>query len=357
MNRKTIYVVMAAMIMAMATAAWSQTATVNGKIKSGDKPVPEAQITFTAVTNGKIYKVKADKSGNFTLLGIVRGDYDMTVSDASGKTIFQQKRTVGAGGDTDTIEIDVSTVVSKEEREKVEASNTKIKNVNALIEQYQKAVAEKNWAAAEPIIKQMIEADPNRWEFYQALGNAQISQQEYADAAASFQKAIDMAQGVVSGSIPKDPKNPSTDPVKAKSALGPMLTSQGNALLKMGKPAEGIAAFTKAAELDPNPGTAYFNLCATQYNTGNIDGALAACDKAIAADPQKADAYFIKGSLLFGTSVADKDGKVKAPAGTDETLKKYLELAPEGPHAADVKQMLEFIGSKVETTFKSGKKK
>jgi tetratricopeptide (TPR) repeat protein len=245
---------------------------------------------------------------------------------------------------------------------------------------------EKNWKDAEPILKQMVAAEPNRWEFYQALANAQVSmgdyyqsmasgkarppetdqrkpeeyaelsQKEYEDAIASYQKGVEVAQSVVSGTLPKDPRNPSTDPVKAKAGMGQMLGGQGNAYLKVKKSKEAVESFTKAAEMDPNPAVAYFNLCATQYNTGNTDGALAACDKAIAADPNKADAYYIKGSLMVGQGTMDKDNKVKVPAGTEEALKKYLALAPDGAHAADVKQMLEFIGSKVETTYKTRKK-
>ena len=47
--------------------------------------------------------------------------------------------------------------------------------------------------------------------------------------------------------------------------------------------------------MDPNPGTAYFNLCATLYNQGDMQGAISAFDRAITADPLKTDAYFIKG--------------------------------------------------------------
>src|SRR5256885_4369493 len=54
-----------------------------------------------------------------------------------------------------------------------------------------------------------------------------------------------------------------------------MLTNEGNAYLKLHKNTEAVAAFTKAASMDPNPGVAYFNLCATQYNAGNSEGALA----------------------------------------------------------------------------------
>jgi hypothetical protein len=42
--------------------------------------------------------------------------------------------------------------------------------------------------------------------------------------------------------------------------------------------------------------------------------------------------------------------------GTAEALNKYLELAPEGLHANNAKQMLEYIGFKVESTYKGRKK-
>ncbi len=63
----------------------------------------------------------------------------------------------------------------------------------------------------------------------------------------------------------------------------------------------GLAAYNKAAALSPNPVVAYFNICATLYNIGQPAAkTVAACVKAIAADPKKADAYFVKGSSLYG---------------------------------------------------------
>jgi hypothetical protein len=78
-------------------------------------------------------------------------------------------------------------------------------------------------------------------------------------------------------------------------------------------------------------------------NLHDVQRALPACDKAIAADPHRADAYFIKGSLLMGESSKDAAGKTVAPAGAAEALHKYLELAPTGPHASDVRQMLALL--------------
>jgi len=250
--------------------------------------------------------------------------------------------------------------VSKEEIEKIKAQNAKAEGINALIAQYQAAATAKDWKAAIPPLQGMTTADPSRWEYFQALGNAQLNEGQYEEAAQSYDQGIKVAEGYVSGATPKDPKNPNSDPLKAKAGIGQMLTNEGSAYLKLKKNPEAIAAYTKAADMDPNPGTAYFNLCATQYNTGNTEGALAACDKAIAADPNRADAYFIKGSLLIASSSADKDGKISAPPGTAEALNKYLQLQPDGQHAADVKQMLQYIGSKFESSYKSektGKKK
>jgi len=44
-----------------------------------------------------------------------------------------------------------------------------------------------------------------------------------------------------------------------------------------------------------------------------------------------------------------------AVPGTAESLNKYLELAPNGPHAASAKELLTSIGAKIETNFQKKK--
>jgi tetratricopeptide (TPR) repeat protein len=240
---------------------------------------------------------------------------------------------------------------TKEQIEEMAKQNERARNQNALIKQAMEAMAAKNWQAAVAPLQQLIADDPDNWQYRSAMGDVQFGLGAYDQAVAAYEKGIGLAQGA-----PDDAKNP-TEVLKKKAAIGKMLTQQGNAYLKLRKNTEATAAFTKAASLDPNPATAYFNLCATQYNVGNVQGALDACSKAIAADPNKADAYFIKGSLLIGESKTDSSGKLMAPPGAAESLKRYLELAPNGAHANDVKQMLSFIGSNVDTTYKKGKGK
>jgi tetratricopeptide (TPR) repeat protein len=370
MKTKSIFTLLAAVVLALSGhAAWSQATLTRaeGKVTNAGKPVPDVQVVLTYQDNGKQSKVKTDKNGAFYFIGLTRGAYTVEVFNATGQSLYQKKNQTltGEGGAVDHLDIDTAgeggnagqPKVTAAEVEAIKAQNAKATSINALINQYNAALTAKNWADAIPPLQAMIASDPTRWDYIQALGNMQSNAEQYEDAVQSYEKGIQVAQGYVSGATPKDPKNPITEPAKAKAGVGQMLASEGNAYLKLKKNPEAIAAYTKSAELDPNPGMAYFNICATQYNNGNTEGALAACDKAIAADPNKADAYFIKGSLLIASSSLDKEGKVIAAPGTSDALNKYLELAPDGAHANDVKQMLTYIGSKVDTNFKSGKKK
>jgi tetratricopeptide (TPR) repeat protein len=357
MKTKLTYAVITTLLfLAAAATAWSQATAgkVQGKVTDGGKPVPDAQVTLTNTDNGRTFKMKTDKNGQFNGVGIPFGVYEeeVTAADKHYKGKVQVK---GEGGAVDDLSVEMTsgkpgTGPSKEELEKMKAERDKAIGENTLIAQLNPALQAKDWATAEPILTKLIAMNPNRWDYQQALGNAQLSEGKFDEAVATFDKAIPIAENATK----TDPK---ADPAKAKAGVAQMLTSEGNAYLKLKKNDKAIDAYTKAASMDPNPATAYFNICATQYNSGNTQGALAACDKAIAADATRADAYFIKGSLMVGDSKLDKDGKLTAPAGTSEALNKYLELAPDGPHAADVKAMLQAIGAKIETTYHERKKK
>lgn len=397
MKTKLVYsLVLVLFALAGARTASAQLAHIKGKVSDKGQPIANAQVIYKSMNTGKIVKVKTDKNGEFFSIGVPDDTYNVTVIDSTGKTIYTHDKVIvseGGGDITNILMIDLTNgvtakspgagassggpggqlsefqgdnvnakeaesgtkhegpSVSKEEMAKLQAEHDKGMNLNALIAKYNDAQKAKDWQGASDVLKQMVAVDPNRWEYQKALGDAQYNLNQFDDAVASYEKAAPLAENATK----TDPK---ADPAKAKTGLAQIYTNEGNAYLKIKKNPEAIAAFTKAAELDPNPGTAYFNLCATQYNTGNTDGAMAACDKAIAADPNKADAYFIKGSLMMGASTMDKQGKLDAPAGTADTLNKYLSLEPNGSHANDVKEMLTAIGAKVTTSYnEKGKKK
>lgn len=244
------------------------------------------------------------------------------------------------------------------------AANSKIGNLNAALKQAREDNKAGNYEAAVTSMTQATSQAPEQALLWVTLGDAQLGVadkaqkaaktagqpttdpaivQKYTDAIASYQKAVDL------NAASKKPV-PETA-AAAYNQIGQAYGHSGNA--------KGASdAYDNAAKAEPaKAGTYLFNEAATLYNASKMDEAAVAADKAIAADPNKADAYYIKGQALIQKVTVDpKTQKVIAPPGCADAYQKYLELAPEGPHAAEVAQILTGIGEKVKSTYKAGKK-
>jgi Tfp pilus assembly protein PilF len=126
------------------------------------------------------------------------------------------------------------------------------------------------------------------------------------------------------------------------------------ALVQAKKIPEAQAELTKAAQLDPtNAGKYYYNLGAVLTNANQGDAAADAFQKAIAADPKYAEAYYQYGVYLVGKAALAADGKVTPVPGTVEAFQKYLELAPTGQFAQPAKDMLTTLNASVDVSYKN----
>ena len=207
-------------------------------------------------------------------------------------------------------------------------------NANVLTAQYNQAMQAKEWSRAVATAQQLAALKATSLNL-KLLANAQLYSGSTEDALATYSRALDAAQQ----------EKPANDlpMVNWKDGLSQIYIGKGNALLKLHRNPEANEAYNLSAELASNAGLAYFNVCAVLYNIGNTHDSAAACRKCVQADPARANAWFILGSDLFADAPVDKNGKVVASPETREALEKYLALAPDGPHAADVKAMLEII--------------
>ena len=185
------------------------------------------------------------------------------------------------------------------------------------------------------------------------LGQAQAGLKKYDDAITSFKKALEVE------STSKKP-NPEVQGL-AQSGLG-------EAYARTGKVQEANEAFDAAAKANPTQATFYLkNQAVIFFQQGNAAAQVAAADKAIAAstnpnDPNLAILYYLKGQGLVGNATMGPDPKnpkqqiIILPPGCAEAYQKYLELAPNGPYAADAKGILDQAGQKVSSSYKAGKK-
>jgi tetratricopeptide (TPR) repeat protein len=201
---------------------------------------------------------------------------------------------------------------------------------------------------AETLMKQDTAAKPDASILWSRLGQAQIGLKQYDDAVTSFKKALDLEAAS---------KKPSLE-VQGLSQSG-----LGEAYARQGKVPEANEAFDAAAKLNPpQAGFYYKNEAVIFFQIGNPTAQVAAADKAIATDPNNALLYYLKGQGLVGNATMAPDPKnpkvqvIVLPPGCAEAYQKYLELAPNGPYAADAKGILDQAGQKVSSSYKAGKK-
>jgi tetratricopeptide (TPR) repeat protein len=382
-----------AIVTTFAGAQGTAFGTVHGKCKDAQGAlITDAEVLWKNQNDGRVYKLKTNKIGEFFSLGIEPGQYTVTLSK-DGKVLDDQKN-VHVGIEELTYDIDLKqaqeqgiqetakkTGLSAEQIRQRQAEAAKAQQYNASI----KAVNEKLNAGAELIKAQNYQQGiaayqeaanmaPTQDIVWYRLGTAYLESartqtdpaqrtQQNTEAYNDLQKAIDLKKNAVQGQQGQAAAKAPTPEDNLR--LAAYYDNLGAAAARLGKMDEAANDYQQAAQTDPaDAGRYYFNLGVTLHNSAkDTDGkkkAAEAFDKAIAADPKKADAYFLKGSDLFAL-VEDKDGKMVAPDGTAEAFQKYLELQPTGPHAEEAKQMLAALNASVESSYgtkkAAGKKK
>jgi tetratricopeptide (TPR) repeat protein len=324
------------------------------------------------------YKFPIEPTGDYKGTGITPGNYVVFVFQ-DDKSLDFNESVVFANADDKVVNFDMSrpdylAKMSPEDRKAVEeykkknaeivAANSKVQNLNAMLTQARADNKAGNYDAAITAMQQATTTKPDEGILWITLGDAQLGSadtaakaaksagtstpdpavtQKYSDAAASYKKGVELNAA-------------SKKPSPEAAAAG--YNQLGQAYAKMGNAKDSADAYEMAAKAMPaNASMYYFNEAATLYNAGKLPEAGAAADKAIAADPKKAEAYYIKGQALIPQATVDpKTNKIVAPPGCVEAYQTYLELAPDGPHAADVKGVLEGIGAQVKSSYKAPKK-
>ncbi len=199
------------------------------------------------------------------------------------------------------------------------------------------------YGEVETLMTKDSAAKPTESVLWSYLGQAQLGLKKFDDALASFKKALDAEAAA------KKP-NPAVQ--------GMANAGMGEIYARTNKVPEANAAYEAAAKADPPKAPFYLRNEAVIFSqVGNSDAQVAVADEAIKAAPNDPLLYYLKGQGLVAKATVDpKTQRIVLPPGCGEAYQKYLELAPTGPYANDVKGILDQAGSKVNSTYKAGKK-
>lgn len=197
------------------------------------------------------------------------------------------------------------------------------------------------YTEVETLMLKDTAAKPDASVLWAQLGQAQLGLKKYSDAETTYKKTLELEAAA------KKP-NPAVQGM-AQSGLGEIYA-------RAGRIPEANAAYDAAAKVNPAQASMYLkNESVIFSQVGNADAQVAAADEAILADPAQPLPYYLKAQGLIGKATVDASGRYVLPPGCAEAYQKYLDLAPTGPYAGDVKGILAQAATKVDTTYKAPK--
>jgi tetratricopeptide (TPR) repeat protein len=187
-------------------------------------------------------------------------------------------------------------------------------------------------------------AKPDASILWAQLGQAQAGLKKYDEATVTFKKTLDL-------------ENASKKPNPAIQGLAQ--SGLGEIYARTGKIQEASDSYDAAAKINPTQAGFYLkNEAVIFFQTNQADAQVAAAEKAILVTPDQAMLYYLKGNgLVQKTTMDDKTHKLVAPPGCMEAYQKYLQLAPDGPYAGEVKGILQGFNQTIDNTFKATKPK
>lgn len=269
--------------------ALAQTGTARGKVlDEAGKGIVDAKVVLDfqgGVT--RHYETKTNKKGEFTQVGLFPGDYKiMAGKDGYAANGIEHK--IGIGDVTYLPDIKLADAKKVAEAQAAKQQEDIVPMFNRAADLGKAGKLDE----AEAAYKEVVAKAPNIPEAHVNLGYIYRQKKDWANAEASYKKALELRPGYS----------------EATSGLIAVYQGSGQA--------------DKARELASSAtgdATVQFDLAAELLNENKYEEALAAFQKAAAADPSNPEPIYYIGAIMVGLNKVDE-------ARTN--LEKYLSMNP-----------------------------
>jgi tetratricopeptide (TPR) repeat protein len=258
---------------------------------------------------------KTDKKGKWAIFGLTGGPWNLDF-EAAGYRTKQIQVTLQEGGRNETVQVVLEAAPQAAPAPVVGSPQVLVggqkisKETAAAIEAGNAAMTAQNWAGARENYVQALKELPDNAALLQRVAVAYLGEGNKDEALRYARMAAEKA------------------PAESQSwqIIADLEIERGNA-------EAGLAALEKVPPekiIDP---ALYLNAGVILFNKKKLTEAVSAFDKAIGVKPD-ATAYYYRG-------LAELQQKKSAEAKAD--FRKSLELAPDGPDAKDIKDLLKTI--------------
>ena len=313
-GRRVLLVICAVLLaVVMASPATAQsTGMLKGKVFDGKgQPIEGAKITIEFKDGiNRSYPGKTNKKGEYTQIGLPPGNYKVTAEkEKVGSQSFDCRVRLG---ETSEVNFKLEAGASGPTKEDV----ARVATIKKLFDEGVAASRAGDNDAALAKFNEAVTILPTCYDCYYNIGYAYAQKKDFEKAEEAFKKSIELKG----------------DYVEAYNGLAQIYNAQK-------KFDDAQAASQKAASLAAAAGTAaggggvdaLYNQGVIAWNAGKAEDAKKAFEEALKADPKHANSHYQLAMCFINL------GKLPEAVTEFET---YLQLAPEGQYAAQVKGML-----------------
>ena len=277
---------------------------VTGTIKDSDgNPIANAHIEATTEGTALTIQATSNDKGSWVATGFRGGNWTFTAT-ADGYAPVAQTMSVKELARNPELDL-----VMERATASGFAANEKV--AEQLTEANQLYDAG-DYAGALAAYQQLVEANPSIYQLHTNIGNVHKAQGNIDQALAEYRMVLD-----------QEPTN------------GGALVATGDALAKQGKFDEALPYFEKAVEINPSDSAVAYNVAELCFNSGNVAKAVDFYKMATDIRPDWVVAHLKLGYAHLNLAQMDEAAA---------EFHKVVELAPDGPEAAQAQAALTSLG-------------
>jgi len=288
---------------------------VRGKVHDeAGNPLEGAKIVAQHLGSETTFESKSDEKGNWAVVGLGTGNFRITVSKEGYGTVYHDMRVSQFSKKNPPLDVTLRKL-------QVTAMNMPAiqdEGSVALFEEGNELYDQGKYAEAAAKFEEFIEKNPTVYQININIGNSYRELGEYDKAIEAYNKILEKVKA-------------EKDSFEGDESAARALASIGEAYFKQGNLEQAGEYLKQAVDNFPEDEALAFNVGEIYFNQNEVDNAIEYFKLAVKIKESWAPPH-----RQLGYAYLNK-GEYKLAVGS---LKKFLELAPDDPQAANIKNLI-----------------